>query len=171
MHAVSSRHHKTELKGVGLRPRKAFASRKAFVCSSQIILYRCPTCAESLRVLDKHTLKCDNGHTSLRAKEGYVHLLPSGRKAPVNAAGDSPEMVSRAPFSSVPCYHARLACAMMSWLRVQDCCLHHHRWILSQPRHVIESSRLSHRSRHAADSLMLGDIALLQKSWAISSWI
>ena len=143
MHAVSTRHHYTELKGVGLCPRKADTSRKAFVCSihssSHNVPYRCPTCAEALHVLDKHTLKCDNGHTSLRAREGYVHLLPSGRKAPVNAAGDSPEMVSRALINPNSCYYARLACAMMSWLRVQDCRLHHQRWTLSQPHHVIES--------------------------------
>lgn len=143
MHAVSTRFYYTELKGVRLCPWKSLSASKAFDCSSHNsshnVAYRCPTCAEALRVLDKHTLKCDSGHTTLRAKEGYVHLLPSGRKAPVNAAGDSSEMVSRAPSSPVPCYHARLACEMMSWLRVQDCCLHHHRWTLSQPRHVIKS--------------------------------
>ena len=66
--------------------------RQPVTCSAGIA-YRCPTCSQPLREAGKDTLTCDTGHTILRAKEGYVHLRPSGRKAAVNAAGDSPEMV------------------------------------------------------------------------------
>ena len=73
------------------RPKR---SRRPYVsCSSRNIMYRCPTCLQPLREKDKSMLECGSGHTILRAKEGYIHLLPSGRKAAVNAAGDSLEMV------------------------------------------------------------------------------
>ena len=38
-------------------------------------------------------LQCPAGHTILRAKEGYLHLLPSGRKRALQPAGDSEAMV------------------------------------------------------------------------------
>ena len=71
-------------------------------CTGNGIAYRCPTCSQLLTDKDRNTLVCENGHTSLRAKEGYVHLHPSGRKAAVNAAGDAAEMVSNASFLSTP---------------------------------------------------------------------
>ena len=71
-------------------------------CTSNGIAYRCPTCSQPLIDIDRSTLMCENGHTSLRAKEGYVHLHPSGRKAAVNAAGDAAEMVSNASVLSPP---------------------------------------------------------------------
>lgn len=71
-------------------------------CTSNGIAYRCPTCSQPLIDKDRSTLMCENGHTSLRAKEGYVHLHPSGRKAAVNAAGDAAEMVSNASVLSTP---------------------------------------------------------------------
>lgn len=87
-----------------LVPRGAKSSRsllkwqcireQQITCSSARIAYRCPTCSQPLRESDQGTLICDAGHTVLRAKEGHVHLRPSGRKVAINAAGDSPEMVS-----------------------------------------------------------------------------
>ena len=71
-------------------------------CTGNGIAYRCPTCSQPLTDKDRNTLVCENGHTSLRAKEGHVHLHPSGRKAAVNAAGDAAEMVSNASVLSTP---------------------------------------------------------------------
>ena len=64
-----------------------------FAPASIDIVYRCPTCTQPLREKDGGMLVCESGHTVLCAKEGYVHLRPSGRKAAANSAGDSPEMV------------------------------------------------------------------------------
>lgn len=59
------------------------------------IPWTCPTCRQPLRPSTEHILVCEQGHTSLRAKEGYVHLLPSGRKPSLHGAGDSEVMVRR----------------------------------------------------------------------------
>ena len=68
--------------------------RQQVTCNGGGVAYRCPTCSQPLRECDQGTLICDDGHTILRAREGHVHLRLSGRKAAVNAPGDSPEMVS-----------------------------------------------------------------------------
>ena len=85
-------------------------------CSSDGIAYRCLTCTQPLREMNKNTLVCDNGHTTLRAKEGYVHLRPSGRKAAANAPGDSSDMVRPCPLKQACLPYTRFKCKFLAGL-------------------------------------------------------
>lgn len=50
----------------------------------------CPNCGLSL-IPNESGAACGNGHTFDRAREGYLHLLPSGRLAGSSTAGDTAE--------------------------------------------------------------------------------
>lgn len=55
------------------------------------MVWSCPKCERELR-LAENTWMCDNGHAYDRAKEGYVNLLPSGKKL-AGTVGDSRAML------------------------------------------------------------------------------
>jgi 23S rRNA (guanine745-N1)-methyltransferase len=50
---------------------------------------RCPHCGAALR-LDERTVRCEAGHSFDVARQGYVDLMPAGRRP----AGDTAEMVA-----------------------------------------------------------------------------
>ena len=57
-----------------------------------VALLACPVCGDRLAVApDGSALRCAAGHSFDRARQGYVPLLPPGRRAP---SGDSAEMVA-----------------------------------------------------------------------------
>lgn len=60
--------------------------------SETLIRFRCPHCALPLDTVGG-SLACANAHSFDRAAEGYVNLLPAGRKRSVRPAGDSAEMI------------------------------------------------------------------------------
>ena len=53
-------------------------------------IFSCPTCGEALSATVNQA-RCSNNHVYDRAREGYFHLLPSGRRGRSGTPGDTPE--------------------------------------------------------------------------------
>lgn len=56
----------------------------------KVSILACPHCGTTLRDLGNRVV-CLNNHNFDRAREGYLHLLPSGRLPASSIAGDTPE--------------------------------------------------------------------------------
>lgn len=56
----------------------------------KVSVLACPHCGQAFHEVD-HGVACPNGHSFDRAREGYLHLLPSGRLAASSTPGDTPE--------------------------------------------------------------------------------
>ena len=56
----------------------------------KVPILACPHCGQAFSEADRGVV-CPSGHTFDRAREGYLHLLPSGRIAATTTPGDTPE--------------------------------------------------------------------------------
>ena len=68
-----------------------------------MVSFRCPHCGQSLAAGER-TLSCPSGHQFDRAREGYVHLLPSGRLAGGPSGDDDTMVRARRAVFDAGCY-------------------------------------------------------------------
>lgn len=68
-----------------------------------MVSFRCPHCGQSL-ASGERTFSCPSGHQFDRAREGYVHLLPSGRLAGGPSGDDDTMVRARRAVFEAGCY-------------------------------------------------------------------
>ncbi len=68
-----------------------------------MVSFRCPHCGQSLAAGER-TFSCPSGHQFDRAREGYVHLLPSGRLAGGPSGDDDTMVRARRAVFDAGCY-------------------------------------------------------------------
>lgn len=68
-----------------------------------MVSFRCPHCGQSLAAGER-TWSCPSGHQFDRAREGYVHLLPSGRLAGGPSGDDDTMVRARRVVFDAGCY-------------------------------------------------------------------
>ncbi|MEY3656626.1 MAG: rRNA ((745)-N(1))-methyltransferase [Actinomycetota bacterium] len=67
-------------------------------------VFACPHCGESFEAI-QNSVRCVNGHTFDRAREGYLNLLVGGRLSTNSTPGDTPEsLAARRRFLSTGAY-------------------------------------------------------------------